>query len=487
VNSTQGSAGMFVTVGGTGITSRSGTAGARMLLDRIGLPAALSGALAGTTSYPGLSRGRVLADLAVTIADGGTRLRDLDTLADQQELFGPVASAATGWRVLAEASTRLGEIADGRAAVRAHVWEQIAARHGRIPPSTVAGTDLGEFVVLRVDATIVIAHSDKEDAAGTFKKTYGHHLLTVWCDNTGECLVLKLRPGNAGSNTADDHLEVLDAAIAQLPARYRDRLLVTVDGAGSSHALVRYLDRLGNDPDHPERTLYYAVGFDVDERVRSVVPEQAWAASVRTNGEPRRNGQVAELTGLLREGPDGDRTRSGRKACAWSRGVSGHRPARSSPCSSSTRGSGSRSPRRTCPRATRSRSWRPSTVCRPGWRGSSDVGRTPDFVASRRSSRRSTRGGVWRSPWPVTCSPGCACSRSTETWRGPSRGRCATGSCTSPRGSSAPAGAVRSASRDLALGERDRRDGRPDPGPARPHLTAGLPTPTTRRNPRAIS
>src|SRR6185369_6636974 len=51
----------------------------------------------------------------------------------------------------------------------------------------------------------------------------------------------------------------------------------------------------------------------VDERVRAGVgeiPEQAWAASVRTNGEPRKNGQVAELTGVLRENPTvGDRYR----------------------------------------------------------------------------------------------------------------------------------------------------------------------------------
>jgi hypothetical protein len=305
---------MYATVGGQGITSRAGTAGARMLMDKVGMPAAITAALAGTTTYPGHSRGRVVTDLAVTIADGGTRLGDVNALADQGEMFGPVASVATGWRVLAETAGRLDEIAAARAEVRAHVWEQIAKTHGgRIPPSTVAGTDLGDVVVLRVDATIVIAHSDKEGAAGTFKETYGHHLLTVWCDNTGECLVLKLRPGNAGSNTADDHIDVIRNAIGQLPAAHRKRLLITVDGAGSSHALVRYLDQLGNDPDHPQRTVYYAVGFDVDDRVRSVVgevPEAAWAAAVRPDGEPRKNGQVAELTGLPREGPDGDRYRN---------------------------------------------------------------------------------------------------------------------------------------------------------------------------------
>ena len=69
-----------------------------------------------------------------------------------------------------------------------------------------------------MDATIQVAHSDKEGAAGTFKGTYGHHPLCAWCDNTGEVLALLLRPGNAGSNTAADHIAVLTEAIAQIPA-----------------------------------------------------------------------------------------------------------------------------------------------------------------------------------------------------------------------------------------------------------------------------
>ncbi len=312
MKSTQWSRSTFATVGGTGITNRAGTAGARMLMDKVGMPAALTTAMAGTTAYPGLDRGRVLTDVAVTIANGGTRLADISALADQHELFGPVASVATTWRVLREAADRSTQLAAARAQVRAHVWKLIAKAHGGIPPSTVAGSDLGEFIVLRADATIVIAHSDKE-AAGTFKRTYGHHLLTVWCDNTGECLVLTLRPGNAGSNTAVDHIDVIKAAIAQLPETHRGKLLITVDSAGSSHDLVDFLDRLGNDPDHPERTVYYAVGFAVDDRIRSVVgevPQEAWAVSVRTDGEPRTNGQVADLTGLLRESPAGDRYRT---------------------------------------------------------------------------------------------------------------------------------------------------------------------------------
>jgi hypothetical protein len=46
------------------------------------------------------------------------------------------------------------------------VWSLIEARHGRNPPSRVADRDLGSTIVIRLDATIVPAHSDKELAAG---------------------------------------------------------------------------------------------------------------------------------------------------------------------------------------------------------------------------------------------------------------------------------------------------------------------------------
>ena len=79
--------------------------------------------------------------------------------------------------------------------------------------------------MVRPGATIVVAHSEKQQARGTFKGTYGRYPLTAWCDNTGESLAVLLRPGNAGSNTAADHLATVDAAVAQVPARYRRKML----------------------------------------------------------------------------------------------------------------------------------------------------------------------------------------------------------------------------------------------------------------------
>ena len=104
--------------------------------------------------------------------------------------------------------------------------------------------------MIRLDATIVVAHSDKQQARGTFKGTWGHHPLTAWCDNTDESLAVMPRPGNAGSNTAADHITVVDAAVAQIPAKYRRRMLFTCDGAGSTHALVEHVTKLGHGLHH---------------------------------------------------------------------------------------------------------------------------------------------------------------------------------------------------------------------------------------------
>ena len=161
--------------------------------------------------------------------------------------------------------------------------------------------------MIRLDATIVIAHSDKEQAKGTFKGSYGHHPLTAWCDNTGESLAVLLRPGNAGSNTAADHIAVTGAAIAQIPARYRRKMLITCDGAGSTHALVDHVTALNA---RRGCQVHYSVGLDFDERIRSVLPdlpESAWSAALEADGTARPDAQVAELTGLLRHSASGDR------------------------------------------------------------------------------------------------------------------------------------------------------------------------------------
>ena len=139
-----------------------------------------------------------------------------------------------------------------RARAREVAWAQ-AAETGRLPSSTVAGFTI-PGLVLDLDATIVVCHSEKESAAKTWKKTFGYHPLLCFLDATGEALAGMLRPGNAGSNTAADHITVLDQALAQIPDEHRHGtdILIRCDSAGASHAFLAHIRSLR---EHGVRTL----------------------------------------------------------------------------------------------------------------------------------------------------------------------------------------------------------------------------------------
>ncbi len=278
---------------GTGVVAHAGSAAVRLLADRTGLTDALSAAVARRGFVPGHDRGRVLVDVATMIAAGGEAIADIDTLRHQREVLGPVASAPTVWRALDELNpASLKRIEKARVVTRARVWDLIP---GGLPASVVAGTTLpADVVVLDVDATIVIAHSEKEQATRTFKKTFGYHPIGVWCDNSGEFLAGLLRPGNAGSNTTSDHIQVLKAAIAQVPASYRRTLLIRADGAGASHGLLDWLTSLNTATEHGRRgrSVEYSVGFAITETVRDairLVPKKAWTTAVDADGGIREH------------------------------------------------------------------------------------------------------------------------------------------------------------------------------------------------------
>ncbi|MEU4645053.1 IS1380 family transposase [Micromonospora sp. NPDC023814] len=285
-----------VTAGGSGVVSHVGAALLRLLADRAGLTAALSAGLARAGWWPVHDRGRVLVDLAVMIADGGEAIADIDVLRHQQEVFGSVASDTTVWRALDEIGVvQLRRIAKARARVRARMWQLF----GGPPAARAAGRDIGAgIVVLDVDSTIVIAHSDKEGAAATYKHTYGFHPILVTCDNTGELLALKLRPGNAGANTAADHLEVLAEAIGQVPAPHRRHLLIRGDSAAATHAVLDWLTARNT----ARRQVEYSLGWSIGETERAAItalPAEAWSPAIDADGGVRDGAAVAELTGLL--------------------------------------------------------------------------------------------------------------------------------------------------------------------------------------------
>jgi hypothetical protein len=294
-----------IEVGGDEVASHAGNVIPRMLADRTGLTDALSAAV----SRPEVThdRGAVLRDVAVSIADGATNLSGSKVLRDQARVFGQVASLPTMWRSLNEIDdAALEAITMARDTTRQRVWELIATRHGRIPPVRTCYGDLGEVICIRIDASLVESHSDKQCAAGNFKGGWGFHPLLAWCDNTGELLAIIPRAGNAGSNTAADHIAIIDAAIAAIPARWRRNLLITIDGAGSSHKVIEHLTALNDRPDWSVR---YSVGFDLDERVRTAIgrfPETGWEDALAADGTARDDAAVAELTGLLRHSHGGD-------------------------------------------------------------------------------------------------------------------------------------------------------------------------------------
>jgi hypothetical protein len=270
-----------VAADGDGLVSRAGTALLAELSDRLGLTDGLSRALSPTRERAGgHDRGRVLRDLALTLADGGDCLADLGALREQSELFGPVASTPTAWRAV-EAVERVGldGLRRARADARARAWGCGAAP---------------ERIVLDFDSHLVSAHSDKEHATPTWRRGFGFHPLLCYLDESGEPLAGVLRPGRAGANTAADHVRVLELALEQIPADHLDRpMLARSDSAGATHEFAHALAETG---------IRFSLGFAVTEAVREAIlatPEGAWAPAVRQDGEPREGAAVCELTGAV--------------------------------------------------------------------------------------------------------------------------------------------------------------------------------------------
>jgi len=119
---------------------------------------------------------------------------------------------------------------------RRYAWSQAVSRHGQLPPVRIADRQLTGITCIRLDATVVPAHSEKEKAEPDFKG-FGHHPLLAGCDNVREPLAWMMRPGSASSNTAVDHLKVLDEAIAALPPAFRRKLMITCVIRGSLEAV----------------------------------------------------------------------------------------------------------------------------------------------------------------------------------------------------------------------------------------------------------
>jgi Transposase DDE domain group 1 len=242
----------------------------RELADRVGLTRALGWRQAG--GYRRHPDAAVLRDLAVMLADGGDCLSDLAALRDQPELFGPVASTPTAWRVL----DRVALDVDGLARLRAaRATPAPAPGCRRRPRCRAAGhrrrCDLGAGT-----------QRHKEGAAGTYKHTFGFAPLLAYLDRgaaPGEPLAGILRPGNAAPGTASDLVELVDLALAQLPtaATATQPVLVRSDSAGGSSKLAWHLR---------DRRVEFSLGMQIDAHVREAIlaqPEHVWTPAVDTD------------------------------------------------------------------------------------------------------------------------------------------------------------------------------------------------------------
>ena len=243
-----------------------------------------------------------MAVMILALADGATAMSDMAMLRGLRNLFGPVASTTTLWRTF----NRIGP-AELRDLVAADTQARTVA--WGVEPSR-------SRVVIDIDATIVTCRSDKQDAAGTWKRTYGFHPLVAMDTERREVLAQMPRPGNAGSNTAADHVQVLAAAIAALPETERAghgwdddpdtvacEIVIRADASGATHWLAE---------EATDRNCLFSLGYAIDDRVRLAVEvsmaldegvgrraKRRWVPAIEADGEPRDGAEVADLTNLV--------------------------------------------------------------------------------------------------------------------------------------------------------------------------------------------
>ncbi|GHA01365.1 IS1380 family transposase [Streptomyces echinoruber] len=278
--------------GGRGAISQAGAVLLVETVRKTGLDAAISAALEPWRKPRAVhDPGKILLDVALAVALGGDCLADVALLRAEPAVFGPVASDPTVSRLISKLASggqrALAALRTARAEVREHVWRLAGA----------AAPDAGGQVIVDIDGVLVLAHSEKQDAAATWKKTFGHHPLMGFVDHgrggSGEPVSGLLRPGNAGSNTAADHIDATKLALAQLPKMHRRgrRTLIRCDSGGGTHEFVDWLSARG-------RWLSYSVGMTITDAIHHAVlqiPASAWTPAVEPNDDIRDGAWVAEI------------------------------------------------------------------------------------------------------------------------------------------------------------------------------------------------
>ena len=249
--------------------------------------------------------GTILGSLAVMLAGGGEHVSDLDMLRTGDGVFGNVASNAAISRFFERTVTNPDLFSYGFATLtrelRSRAWEAAAERN----PALTATA--GDPLIIDLDATLVTSHSDKEQAVGTYKGGYGFAPFIASVDygpghGGGEILAALLRPGNAGANSADDHINVFTQALTQLPDDFYDqqgkligeKILVRTDSAGASRKFLHYLSSLG-----VQFSVSYPVPVMKARMVSWINDKQYWQPALDHSGEDRTDAWVVNATDVL--------------------------------------------------------------------------------------------------------------------------------------------------------------------------------------------
>jgi hypothetical protein len=249
--------------------------------------------------------GTILGSLAVMLAGGGEHVSDLDILRTGAGVFGELASNATISRFFERTVTNPDVFTYGFATLtrelRSRAWESAGDRN-----PALKGTALDPLIV-DLDATLVTSHSDKDQALGTYKGGYGFAPFIASIDygggnGTGEILAALLRPGNAGANSAEDHIKVFTRAIEQLPDDFYDeqgtligeKVLVRTDSAGASRKFLHHLASLG-----VQFSVSYPVPVLKAHMVGWINDKKYWQPALDQNGKERADAWVVNATEIL--------------------------------------------------------------------------------------------------------------------------------------------------------------------------------------------
>ena len=152
---------------------------------------------------PVVDRGGLLVHSLLMLNAGGDCCTDLGMLQAAAGVLGDVGSDTTFRRMIADLAK-----SPGSAGAIDHEMRQVLTRvwaeHGWSDPDC--------RVPLDIDATLTRVHSEKEDAIGNYKRSFGFHSVACFADRCGEALAVEHRPGAVTGDAVNEILVRSDSA-----------------------------------------------------------------------------------------------------------------------------------------------------------------------------------------------------------------------------------------------------------------------------------